>query len=306
VPALIEPRALPPGGTLGIAAPAGPVDPAKLAAGEAMLRAAGFRVVRRDDLLSRSGYLAGDDARRAAELTGFWTDPSVNAIVCARGGYGCHRIMSRLDPALARAARKPLVGYSDATTLLLWQRRCAGLVGFHGPMLERGDGLAPAAFTEWVEVLTGRGPARRTWRGRGHGGGRATGRLVGGSLALSAASVGTPWELSARGAILLLEDVGERPYRIDRYLAQLRAARALDGLAGIGVGALVECGDPRYPECEALEVVLELGRALGVPVASGLPFGHVDDNRIWPLGARATLDGDSGELVIRERGVAPR
>jgi muramoyltetrapeptide carboxypeptidase len=303
---LLLPRALPPGGTIGIAAPAGPVDPEKLAAGEAMLRAAGFRVRRRDDILARSGYLAGDDARRAAELSELWRDPAVDAIVCARGGYGCHRIVSRLDPALARAARKPLVGYSDATTLLLWQRRLAGLAGFHGPMLERGDQLAPEAFADWIVALSGRGPTRRVWRGRGHGGGRAEGRLTGGSLSLAAASAGTPWALSGRGAILLVEDVGERPYRVDRCLAQLRAAGALDGLRGIGVGALTECGDPRYPECDALDAVLDLARALGVPVVSGLPFGHVDDNRVWPHGARAVLDGDTGELSIRGRGVAPR
>jgi muramoyltetrapeptide carboxypeptidase len=303
---LLLPRALPPGGTIGIAAPAGPVDPEKLAGGEALLRSAGFRVVRRDDLLARSGYLAGDDARRAAELHELWRDPTVDAIVCARGGYGCHRILPRLDPALARAAQKPLVGYSDVTALLLWQRRRAGLAGFHGSMLERGGALAPAVLAEWIGALTGRGPARRTWHGIGHGGGRAVGRLVGGSLSLAAASAGTPWALDARGAILLLEDVGERPYRIDRCLAQLRAAGALDGVRGIGVGALTECGDPRYPECDAHDAVLELGRALGVPVVSGLPFGHVDDNRIWPLGARAALDADRGELVIRGRGVALR
>jgi muramoyltetrapeptide carboxypeptidase len=306
VPALTKPRALPPGGTVGIAAPAGPVDPEKLAAGEAMLRAAGFEVVRRDDLLARSGYLAGDDARRAAELMDLWADPRVDAIVCARGGYGCHRIMSQLDPALARAARKPLVGYSDATTLLLWQRRCAGLVGFHGPMLERGGALAPEVLADWVGALTGDGPARRALAGRGHGGGRAEGRLAGGSLSLVAASLGTPWEIDARGAILLVEDVGERPYRIDRALAQLRAAGKLEFVAGIGAGALTECEDPRYPECDAREPLVELGHALGVPVVTDLPFGHVDDNRIWPVGARAALDGDTGELVILERGVARR
>jgi len=306
VPRLLKPRALPPGGTLGIAAPAGPVDPAHLAAGEAALREAGFRVVRRDDLLARRGYLAGDDARRAAELLELWADPAVDAIVCARGGYGCHRIVPLLDAGRARAARKPLVGYSDVTTLLLWQRRCAGLMGFHGPMLERGAGLDAALLGAWIETLTGRGPEQPVLRGSGRGGGRAAGRLVGGSLTLVAASLGTPWEIDTRGAILLVEEVGEKPYRIDRSLAQLRAAGKLDALAGIGFGALVECEDPRYPECDALEAALDALRGLGVPVVADLPFGHVEGNRIWPVGARARIDGERGELAILERGVSTR
>jgi muramoyltetrapeptide carboxypeptidase len=306
VPRLEKPRALPPGGTVGIAAPAGPVDPERLAGGEGLWKEAGFRVVRRDDVLARQSYLAGDDARRAAELAWLWSHPSVDAIVCARGGYGSPRILSRLDAHAVRAARKPLVGYSDVTALLLWQRRQAGLVGFHGPMLEQGSALDRATFEELVAVLTGRGPARRVLRGTPRGGGRAAGRLVGGSLSLVVASLGTPWEAQTRGAILLFEEVGEKPYRIDRMLAQLRAAGKLDGVAGIGIGALVECGDPRYPEVDAMEVLLEALRPLGVPVVADLPFGHVVANRVWPIGARADLDGDQGVLVIRERGVALR
>ena len=306
MPRLLKPRALPPGGTVGVVAPAGPVDSRCLDEGAKRLREAGFRVAHRDDVVARAGYLAGDDARRARELREMIADPAVDAVVCARGGYGCHRIVAGLDPAAVRAARKPLVGYSDATTLLLWQRRCAGLVGFHGPMLERGDGLDPEALRACLDALTGRGPAKTTLAGRGQVAGRATGRLVGGSLALVIASLGTPWEVDTRGAILLFEDVGERPFRIDRYLAQLRAAGKLDALAGIGVGALVECTDPRYPEADAREVVLEAVRDLAVPVVTDLPFGHVDDNRTWPVGARAAIDGGRGELVVHERGVVPR
>jgi muramoyltetrapeptide carboxypeptidase len=306
VPRLIAPRALPEGGTIGIAAPAGPVDPKRLASSEARLRAAGFRIVRRPDLLDRRSYLAGDDRRRAAELMELWARPEVDAVVCARGGYGCHRIVSYLDPEVARAGAKPLVGYSDITTLLLWQRRQAGLMGFHGPMLERGDELTASALAACLDALTGRGSERSTLEGRGAGGGRASGRLTGGSLALVVASLGTPWEVQTRDGILLLEEVGERPFRIDRCLAQLRAAGKLDGLAGIGSGALVECSDPRYPEADACEVFLEAVRPLGIPVVTELPFGHVNDNRIWPVGARAEIDGETGEVVVLERGVSGR
>ncbi len=155
MPRLLKPRALKSGAVLGIAAPAGPVDRARLEAGEAMLRDAGFSTVRRDDLFARDGYLAGSDERRAQELTALVRDSSVDAIICARGGYGCDRIIPLLDPALFREAAKPLVGYSDVTALLLWQRRRAGLVGFHGPMLDRGSDVAPEAWGALLALLTG-------------------------------------------------------------------------------------------------------------------------------------------------------
>ena len=133
-------RSVRPGDLIGVAAPGFVVDRARLEAGAASLERAGFRVRWRDDLLASQGYLAGSDERRATELMELVDDPEVAAIVCARGGYGAHRIMSRLDPARVRAAAKPLVGYSDVTTLLLWQLRLAGLTGFHGPMFDKDGG----------------------------------------------------------------------------------------------------------------------------------------------------------------------
>jgi muramoyltetrapeptide carboxypeptidase len=297
----LKPTALEPGATVGIAAPCGPVDPEKLTAGRAVWEAAGFRVVHGDDITARAGYLAGDDARRASELGALVADPAVDAIVCARGGYGCARILERLDPAAFRAARQPLVGYSDVTSLLLWQRRAAGLVGFHGPMLERGDDIDPETFAALVDALSGGPPP--SWCGRGLVPGRAAGRLTGGNLALVAASLGTPWEIDTRGAILLLEEVGEPPYRIDRLLQQLGAAKKFAGLVGIGLGALEGCTDERYPDPDASCVVEEVAGTLGIPVVVDLPFGHVKRNLAWPLGARATIDGARGELAILERGV---
>jgi muramoyltetrapeptide carboxypeptidase len=203
-----------------------------------------------------------------------------------------------------RRAAKPLVGYSDVTALLLWQRRCAGLVGFHGPMLDRGADVDADAFAELMSVLAGRRPASRTLRGRAGGGGRASGRLIGGSLTLVAASLGTPWEVDTRGAILLLEDVGERPYRIDRMLRQLAGAGKLRAAAGIGLGDFASCRDDRYPTAPVERVLEEVVRPLGVPWVTGLPFGHVACNRAWPVGGRATIDGRRGELHVVEQGVS--
>jgi len=305
VPALQKPRALRPGGTIGIAAPAFPIDPNKLATGEEMWRRAGFQVQRREDLLNVDGFLAGDDARRSKELCELFADPQIDVIVCARGGYGCHRIVSTLDARQVRDARKPLVGYSDVTTLLLWQRRCAGMVGFHGPMLEKGDQQAGVALSALVSVLTGasRGPLLQ---GRGHGAGTAEGRLVGGNLVTLVASLGTPWEIDTRGAILLFEEIGERPYRIDRLLQQLRAAGKLDAVAGVGVGYLSGCDDARYPRPSAEEVVAAAVGPLRIPLVLGLPFGHGAPNLVWPFGVRGRIDAERGVVEPLERSVVPR
>ena len=141
-------------------------------------------------------------------------------------------------------------------------------------------------------------------RGTPRGGGVATGRLVGGSLTLVAASIGTSWEIDTRGAILLLEDRFERPYRIDRMLQQLRGAGKLAPLAGVGLGDFSSCVDERYPGLGAEQLVAEEIAPLGIPLVTGLPFGHVKENYPWPMGCRAKLDGDRGELRMLERGVS--
>jgi muramoyltetrapeptide carboxypeptidase len=221
-------------------------------------------------------------------------DDEVAAVVCARGGYGAQRMVGRLDAARVRRARKPLIGFSDVTTLLLWQLRCAGLAGVHGPMPARD---ARGADREaLLRLLCGESTAPRLLRGTPRGGGRGEGRLVGGNLTVLAASLACPWEIETRGAVLLLEDVGERPYRLDRVLSQLSAAGKLAGLAGVGVGCFAACDDPSYPQPAAFDVLEELLRPLGVPLVTGLPFGHGEENVPWPFGVRARIDGDAGTV----------
>ena len=301
--ALRKPRALPRGGTIGVAAPASAVDLELVAAGAKRWREAGFTVVHGEGLGARDRYLAGDDARRAAELCALWADPHIDAILCARGGYGSHRIMDRLDPQAARAAAKPLVGYSDITTLLLWQHRCAGLVGLHGPMLERGDEISDDEFGALVEMLTGTERLPVVREGSAGAGAAVEGPLVGGSLTLVAASLGTPWALSARGAILMLEDTGERPFRVDRMLQQLRFAGVLDGVLGVGLGHFDRCDEPDGV-INSEQILREWLEAAGIPWVGGLPFGHGVPNLAWPFGVRARLDGERARLHILERGVA--
>lgn len=306
-PTVRRPRAVPRGGTIGLVAPAGPFDAPRLEAGEAMLRSAGFRTARAPGLLARRGYLAGDDASRAAALTALVDDPAVDAILCVRGGYGCHRIVPLLDASRFRAAAKPLVGYSDVTTLLLWQRRAVGLAAFHGPMLERGGGQDSAVLAALVAALTGEGPAPLRLAGEAAVAGMAEGPLVGGSLATLVASLGTPWEIDTRGAILLFEEVNEFPYRIDRLLQQLRAAGKLEVAAGFGVGQLIDCAHARYPEPTARDVICEILEPFGKPLVFELPFGHGTLNFPWPVGVRGRVeswpDVGRGEVVALERGV---
>lgn len=299
--ALLRPRAISEGATLGIAAPASAVDPRRLEEGAEGLRAAGFRVKYDDSLLERRGYLAGSDARRAGELVRLLEDRQVDAIVCARGGYGCQRILPLLDAGLFRAARKPLLGYSDVTVLLLWQLRCAGLGGFHGPMLEHGAWSAEERRAV-CDLLAGRS-GEPVMKGEGRVAGRAEGRLVGGSLSLVAASLGTPFEVDSDDAVLLLEDVGEKPYAIDRMLQQLLAAGKLARVRGIGFGQLTACSDEKRAGPTAEQVIEEVLAPLGLPLVLGLPFGHGRPNLPWPVGARAAIDGERGEIVVLEAGV---
>lgn len=286
-------------------APAGPLDPERFASNRVALERLGFETVARDDILARDGYLAGSDERRARELMEFVRDPDVDAILCARGGYGCHRIVERLDAKAFRDAAKPLVGYSDITTLLLWQRRQAGLLGIHGPMLEKKEGLEGEGGSALVRALQGTGPLPR-YAGRTLVPGWSEGRLVGGSLTVCVASLGTPWEIDTRGAILMLEDVTELPYRVDRMLQQLRAARKLEQVAGIALGAFTDCDDARYPEWTVERLFLDVFGGLGVPVVMDLPFGHGAANRPWPFGGRGALDGARGELELLESAVTTR
>ena len=301
---MLLPRAIPQRATVAIAAPAFAIDPERLHTGIARLEAAGFAVRWDEALLSEEGYLAGSDARRAAELARWVGDPAVDAVLCARGGFGCARAIPALDAAAFAAARKPLVGFSDVTALLLWQRASSGLVGFHGPMFDAAEGPSDEELDALGRAL--RGEPLAPWTGVPVAPGAAEGALVGGSLTLLAASLGTPWELDSRGAILLIEEIGEKPYAIDRHLTHLRDAGKLDAAVGFAVGHLFTCVDPKRERPTAEEVVGEVLGGLGKPVVTGLPFGHRSPNLPWPHGVRGRIDGEAGTLEVLEPGVAVR
>ena len=300
-----SPRALRPGDTVAVVSPSSAVPLERLDAGLAVLSSWGLRPVEGAHTRGVHGHLAASDAQRIADLNAAFRDPAVRAVWAARGGYGLTRIVDRLDwPALARDP-KLLIGFSDVSALLLaaWQR--IGLVTLHGQVvarlhllteparerLRRGVFGQPAALREPVAgTVATAGSAERV-----------AGRLVGGNLTILAALTGTPDQLRTRGCIVVLEEVDEVPYRIDRLLTQLRASGSLDGVAGVAVGAPVRC-DPAIGERSGTfaEVVTDRLGDLGVPVLTDLPVGHVDDQVALVHGARAVLDVTRGTLEICE------
>jgi muramoyltetrapeptide carboxypeptidase len=290
------------GDHVAVVAPAGPVRQPALDAGLDVLRSWGLEVDEAENARGRHGrlgYLAADDAARAHDLTQAWSDPDVAAVFCARGGYGTQRMVDLLDwQSLAQARPKALVGFSDITSLHQAFAARLGLSTIHGPSVsslasadEESRGhlrsmlLDPAPGTTLTPS-----PARRLV------GGRAEGVLVGGNLALLAAGIGTGGSLASAESIVVLEEVGEAPYRLDRMLTQLLRAGWFDGARGIVVGGLTDCG----PAEDLHEVLADRLVPLGLPMVVDAAFGHARRNLAFPLGVPAVLDADAGTLVLRD------
>jgi muramoyltetrapeptide carboxypeptidase len=315
---LIRPPRLTPGNRIGLVAPAGPLlERDDLARAEELCRALGYEPVLGKNVYRRLGYFAGTDEERLADLNGAIQDSSIDAIWCIRGGYGSIRLLDQVDYAAMTRRPKPLIGFSDATTLLNAVTRLTGVVTFHGP-------VARAAMPEFSRrhfqrVLTGAEAPIRLDRLPPPAdvlvpqenrivtlcGGIAEGPLAGGNLTLLQCLIGTPYLPELAGAILFLEDAGEDLYRVDRMLAHLRLIGALRRLAGVLVGRFTELkrsgGDGALGFDEVLASYFE---PLGVPVVYGLPVGHIEAQWTLPLGVRARLDADAGEVELLEAAVA--
>lgn len=247
-------------------------------------------------IFAREGYLAGSDARRLEELSRALDEEDTKAILCARGGYGAMRLLPHLDPARVRRAEKLLVGFSDVTALHALFLR-AGLRTLHGPMVARLGRDGEPALTPLFDAMEGAPPPEL--RGRGDAP-RVEGPLLGGNLALVASLVGTGQLPSFEGAILLLEDVGERPYRLDRMLVQLELTGVFDRVVGLALGGFDDC-HPGPDGVTAEDVLEDLVARTGLPCVADLPFGHGDVNLPIPLGVRARLEGD--RLLLLEGAV---
>ena len=296
------------GDLIGVIAPAGPVLPEALPAVQALYARHGYRVRLYPGCHANTGYLAGPDALRLADLHAALADDDVAAIHCLRGGYGAMRLLDGIDAGLLKRKPKLLMGYSDITALhALWASH--GLPSLHAPMpasdlikpgreddeaalfhllrhgLKAGAVLAPVLQPSGLSLP-----------------GDVSGQLIGGNLSLVAALLGTPWAWQPEGAILFLEDINEELYRIDRLLTQLRLAGVLDAVAGFVLGSFTE-------EVSPAQLLRDTLLPLNKPILGGWPTGHGTPNRPLPMGLRVQLtarpDG-SGQLQLLEDFSLPR
>lgn len=283
------------GDPVAVVAPAGPFDRDSFEAGLEILRGR-YQVQFDPGILTRHRYLAGGDARRLEELRAALADPRSRAVFCARGGYGAMRLLPGLEDLAP--APKPLIGFSDITALhQLLQRR--GRVSIHGPVLTQLWKLDAATHTRLFGLLERNAPAAGLTGAKTLVAGIAEGPLVGGNLAVLTRLLGTPHLAPLEGAVLLLEDVGERPYQLDRMWTHLALAGVFRQVRGIVLGEFTGC-EERNADYSSTEVLEELAADTGLPCAAGFPIGHGPQNQPVPLGVRVRLDAGQRRLEFLE------
>jgi muramoyltetrapeptide carboxypeptidase len=316
---MIKPRALSPGDTVGLITPSSYVfDLWRLDLIPPRLEPLGLKCKFGRNVRARRGYLAGTEAERLADFHAMFADPGVAAVFCVGGGYGTERLLDRIDYELVRKNPKILLGYSDITGLHLALGKKSRLVTFHGPValsslpewtlaglrkaLFSAEPIGPVENPPEKDSLSPEFPRHTVSPGR------ARGRTVGGNLTLVSTTMGTPYEIDTKGKILLLEDTGEAPYRIDRMLVQLKLAGKLADAAGIVWGTCTDC----EPSNSSFEINLSMSELLddllgdlGKPVLAGLVFGHTKEKATIPLGVEAELDAGARTFSIVEPATIP-
>lgn len=304
---LARPPALRPGDRVAVLSASSPADQGELPVGLDALRFAGLEPVvypsAKDDGSMRS-YLAGDDKLRAADLRGALTDPSIAGIVFACGGYGAQRTLEVMDwTGLSGLPPKVLAGYSDVTAILEAVAVRLGWAALHSPMVTFAGSIAHYSFGSLLRALMRPEQAMNIGYSGAVtlAGGRARGTTLGGNLALLVSSLGTATSRPARGGILLVEDVDEAEYRIDRMLTQLRRSGYLDGVAGVIGGTFTNCGDPALIE----EILGERLGDLGVPLIARANVGHGGHFQTFPVGIAAELDADERTLRLLDPPLIP-
>ena len=309
----IKPICISNGATIGIVSPAScPPDEEIYQQGVNYLKNLGYNVVQSEHVLDKRGYLAGDDADRVQDLNKMFSDPQIDAIICSRGGYGAPRIIDQIDFEAVKNNPKIFVGYSDITTINLAIWRKTELITFSGTMVavEMGRGIHPFTENNFWKTLTSidsigilSNPPDipiNIFKS-----GKAEGRLLGGCLSLINVLLGTPYCPDFRDSILFIEDIDEEPYRVDRYLAQLRLAGILHQVKGIVVGQFIDCipKDPEKPSLELDQIFQDYFGQLDIPIITNFVYGHGSIKHTIPIGVQAILDTDCGGLIIKEGAV---
>jgi muramoyltetrapeptide carboxypeptidase len=304
----IKPAALRRGDKVALIAPASSFNREGFMAGCDRLRQMGYEPVYAQNIFERDIYFAGAVERRTHEFHEFWRREDIAALICARGGYGSNYLLEKLDYGMIAEHPKILLGCSDITSLLTAIYDRTGLIGFHGPMVAKD--IADGTFDEasWESALQG----ASNWTVPASGvevlrAGKAAGRLYGGCLSMLVASLGTPFEIQTDDTILFIEDIAEKPYRIDRMLVQLRLAGKLEKVRGFVFGEMLDCAPPRGETYTLQEVIMRVLAPYNVPIVYGLKSGHVTDGNITlPIGVQAELEaeGVTANLKIVEAATA--
>ena len=297
----IKPPALRPGDKIGLIAPASSFNREAFLAGCNRLRQMGYEPVYSTDIFDRDIYFAGSAERRTREFHEFWRRDDIAALICVRGGYGSNYLLESLDFGMIAARPTILLGCSDVTSLLTAVHDRTGLVGFHGPMVAKD--IADGTFdpVSWKSALEG----GDNWQAPISGvevlrSGTATGRLYGGCLSMLAASLGTPFEIHTDDTILFIEDIAEKPFRIDRMLMQLRLAGKLEGVRGFVFGEMLDCLPPKGETYTLQEVIMRVLAPFNVPIIYGLKSGHVTSGNITlPIGVQAELKAESSGMHLK-------
>ncbi len=297
--AVHKPPSLKQGGKIAVIAPAGCVDDATLLLGLAAIRKKGFEVELAAGIHAQKGYLAGEAETRARDLMAFFRRTDIDAIFCARGGFGSIQLLPYLTTEI-RSFPKIFAGYSDISVLLNWLAQSCGMVAFHAPMvaMEIAHGLSERSGRHFWATLTGETKAWEVELGAIIRPGVVEAPLMGGCLSILVTTLGTPYEIDTTAKLLFLEDIGEKPYRIERMLTHLKMAGKLDHLAGVVLGDFTGCTDdsPR----DVRQIVTELFRDAPYPVVMGLPAGHGQENLALPFGVKMVLDGNAAKLSLVE------
>jgi muramoyltetrapeptide carboxypeptidase len=303
---IIRPASLRPGDKIALVAPASSFSREAFLAGCDRLRQMGFEPVYSQNIFDRDIYFAGTVERRAHEFQEFWRREDIAALICVRGGYGSNYLVEKLDYDMIAAHPKILLGSSDITSLLTAIHDRTGLIGFHGPMVAKD--IAGGTFDEasWRSALQG----ASNWTVPSSGievlrTGKAAGRLYGGCLSIMVASLGTPFEIQTEDTILFIEDIAEKPFRIDRMLMQLQLAGKLDSVRGFVFGEMLDCAPPKGEAYTLQQVIMRVLAPYNVPIVYGLKSGHVTSGNITlPIGVQAELEAEGTTVSLRILGAA--